>query len=245
MSTEQQPKHKPPQELHGAPSKHDETILAKKLRSFWESLKSGSSFWSYALFLGLLAGIGGYFLYNYFSGQSQEKSAKLWYEFQTARDLKDLEELAELDGAEGTLQARVAWLERARILLGPRGIDNLGTRNKADREGAIASISDARKIFRELTEQFDKGSDLQCQALWGAAQAEESLVGISDPKDRTKKLGNLDQVITDLRQIADVAPDTPMARAASEKADQIEKNKKQMLAFYTELNTQIKDLIDP
>ncbi|HVK17504.1 MAG TPA: hypothetical protein VM533_11200 [Fimbriiglobus sp.] len=124
--------------------------------------------------------------------------------------------------------ARLARLEAARVYLGPDGISQLQTGDKAQRNTAVQNLEKARDEFTKLAEEFQADSTLRATALRGAAEAELALVGV--PKGNG--LGSIGSVATaaDLyRKAAQaVGETTPVGEQSKKRADELEANKEEI-----------------
>jgi hypothetical protein len=191
----------------------------------WARLKSGDlvgrKFALYAVAIGAIIGLAIYLT----SGGSTKHNAA-WTTLEAASTVDALDDFAKTN--PDTVPAKTARLQKARQLLGPRGLTLMG--NSLDptvRTRAIKSVEEAREIFTKLIDDFKGDTTLQCMAIDGAAQAELALVGI--PKDGTSDAsrdyrGSVEKAIELYRLYEKTAGETAGANA-KQAADDLEAKK--------------------
>ncbi len=101
------------------------------------------------------------------------------------------------------MPARAARFQKARVELreGLRSICSADQRPKA-----IEDVEQARQGFVELAAECKDSPLLQQEALLGAAQAEESLIGVPTKDDPAKSRGSLERAVDLYRQIVKAYP---------------------------------------
>lgn len=127
-----------------------------------------------------------------------------------------------------TTAARLARLEAARVYLGPDGIGQLQTGDKAQRNKAVENLEKARDEFTKLAEEFQADPTLRATSLMGAAEAELALVGV--PKtDGLGSVGSVSAAAELYRKAAQaVGEATPVGEQAKKRADELEANKEEI-----------------
>jgi hypothetical protein len=208
-------------------------VLADHLGRMMTSLKSGSRstaliFWiSAAVLIALVVVI------VVMKNRSERSRSALWTQLDVATstgNLSDLEQVAEKN--PGTVQARTAQFQRARLLL-EQGLNLLGSEQR--REEAIKNIDEARSLYASLVDQCRDAPLLQQEALMGQAKAEESLIGIPG-EDSSPSGGTVERALELYQQLARDYPGSFQGKAAARRAEELSKNGEAIRRFYTELN---------
>lgn len=216
--------------------------LRQWLEKTWATMRSGSR--SLYLFLGLLvlivAGILGWRWYA--SSEAAAESA-LWLRLDNAADPGDLEAIL-LENPD-SMQGHLAKHQWARMLLGPDGVEQLGTTDSDRRQSAIENIGLAREKFQELIDVWEDQPVLRAEAIYGVALAEESLVGIPQEDDPDQWQGDLDTALEGYRRVANDFPDSTFAERAAGKIEAIEKDPEKVKQFYIALNRYMAERIGP
>jgi hypothetical protein len=177
----------------------------------------------------------------YLRGMGATGDAEAWKSLSTINTQEGLQKFAET--APDSTASRVARLQEARMLLGPLGIDQLNSINPDVRGKAVKSIDAARALFAKLEGDFAKDKTLQAMAIEGAAKAELALVGV--PKEGTSlaamdSRGSVDKAVELYRKYAKLFDEkSPLAEAAKKTADELEKNKQDVVQLSTFLNTKL------
>ena len=107
---------------------------------------------------------------------------------------------------------------------------------KGDRDKAMEDLEEARTLYERLIPECGDDPLLKQEALFGAAQAEEALVGVPKDGNTETSLGSLDKAAKLYGQLAKEAPDSFLGKQAAARAKQLEENKADVQKFYTELN---------
>jgi hypothetical protein len=202
--------------------------LADWLGQRVETLKQGSKNSYLILGVAVLVGavaLAGYYLYS----RSRTSSSALWYKYDTASSLDELDKLAADN--RGTMAARLARFEVARASLA-QGVQNLS--NPDQHASALDNLERARTLYEELAPQVKDTPILQKEALMGVATAEESLLG-------SGKAASLDKAQEYYQRVADTFPDTDEGKAASKRAEELAnpKTRAEIEKFYVTLNQRI------
>jgi hypothetical protein len=173
-----------------------------------------------------LLSIGGWYV---FSGPASW--AGYWMQFDDAPNAERLSEVA--SASQGTMPARAARFQKARVELreGLRSICSAEQRPKA-----IDELEDARQGFVELAAECKDSPLLQQEALLGAAQAEESLIGVPTKDDPAKSRGSLPRAVDLYRQIVKAYPEGYFVDVANQRIGELESNPSAVESFYAELN---------
>jgi hypothetical protein len=228
MSTEQKP-----QPAGGSPAPHhkehyETTALGTTLISNWGKFKQGKLISYKMMGIILVAGtaIG---LLIYIWAEKRSLSSKYWMELEGANSLASLEDFSKAHG-DSTV-GRVAELDRARVLLGPEGIDKLPqARDEAERKHAVENIDMARDLMLKLIDQFKDEPILRLECLMGMAKSEAALIGY--PKEGglpTEFRGSVDKLIGWLDKVADAAEGTPWGDDAKKLSASLKSGSKELV----------------
>ena len=202
MSTEPKPDHK---EVH-IKEQLETSALGHSLVSTWEKFKQGKLI-SYKMMGVILLAATAIGVTAYIISEQRRGKSQLWVELEGANSLSALEEFAKAH--PDTPAGRVAEMSRARVLMGPEGIDRLPTaRDEGERKRAIENIDKARELMEKLIEQFKDDPVLKLECLMGMAKSEATLIGIT--KEGTTEIkGSPDKMIEWLDKIGELADGTP------------------------------------
>lgn len=203
-------------------------VLADWLGRQVETVKKGSKF-SY-LIVGVAVFVAAaIFVVSYLFRSSSASSSALWYKFDTASSLEELDKLAADN--RGTMAARLARFEVARACLA-QGVQNLS--NPDQHASAVDSLERARGLYEELAPLAKDSPILQKEALMGVATAEESLLG-------SGKAASLDKAQEYYQRVADTFPETDEGKAAKKRAEELAnpKTRAEIEKFYVSLNQRI------
>lgn len=204
MSTEQKP---PPQ-----PSPHhkehiETTALGVTLLSSWEKFKQGKLI-SYKAMGIILIAITAIVVTIYIWSERIGLRSQLWIELESANSLTALEKFAEAH--PDTTAGRIAELDRARVLLGPDGIERIPTaRDQSERKRAIENVDKARELMTKLIDQFKDDPILKLECLVGMAKSEAALIGINKEGSISEFRGSVEKLIEWLDKIGEAADGTP------------------------------------
>jgi hypothetical protein len=200
-------------------------VLADWLGRRLETLKKGSKN-SYLITGAIVLIAVVVFGYLYFDRKSKTSSSSLWYKYDTASSLEELDKLAADN--RGTMAARAARFEVARSLMA-QGVQNLA--NPDQHASALDSLEKARGMYDELAPLAKDTPILQKEALLGVATAEESLLG-------SDKGATLDRAQEYYQRVADAFPDTDEGKAARKRAEELAnpKTRAEIEKFYVALN---------
>ncbi|VTT97442.1 unnamed protein product [Gemmataceae bacterium] len=209
----------------------EQNALATTLTDGWTSFKQGKLI-SYKLMAVVLIVVVGAGVWWYIAAEGRKARSQEWLKFDEARSVASLEEL-EKTYAKSTV-ARVAEISVARSLLGPEGIDQLGSPNAERRQKAVESVEKAREEFAKLLPKFEKDPVFKAECLLGLAKAEAALVGVPvKPNELTEFRGKVSKVVEYLDQLAAAAaPDTPWATDSKKLADALRNEQAQTSADF-------------
>jgi hypothetical protein len=175
-----------------------------------------------------LLSFGGWYLFSGATGWSG-----YWLRFDGETNVEKLQELA--SDSHGTMPARAARFQKAREEL-RTGLRNItSTEHRSD---AIRLVEGARREFEDLAAECKGNSPLlEQEALWRAAQAEESLVGVPTEEDAAKSRGSLKRAIELYQRMASAPHDEGyFADIAKRRIAELEANPSAIESFYSELN---------
>jgi hypothetical protein len=175
-----------------------------------------------------LLSLGGWYV---FSGPTSW--SRYWLRFDGETNVEKLQALA--SDSQGTMPARAARFQKARVEL-RNGLRNISSAEH--RPEAIRLVEDARRGFEELAAECKDNSPLlEQEALWGAAQAEESLVGVPTTEDAAKSRGSLKRAVELYQRMASPPHDEGyFADIAKRRIAELESNPSAIESFYLELN---------
>jgi hypothetical protein len=201
----------------------EQNALATTLSGFWTNFKQGKiiSYKWMAVVLILVAAIG---VTWYITSERSAAASRRWVEYDEANSIDALKEVSAKN--PGTIQDKLARLQRARALLGESGIEQLNANSTELRDRGVASIEDAREMFQQLLEDFKTDPVFKPECLLALAKAEAALVAVpATPGNQTEYKGKVPKVIEYLDQLSEAAaPDTPWATDSKRLADQLRKN---------------------
>lgn len=195
-------------------------------RSTYVSILVGSL----AIFLVLI------WLYNRTPSNSPGK-ATVWTNLGGATGVKELEQVAEQN--HGTMPARTAWYEVARILYSEGVRDLVAADTRAE---AITKLEKVREIYQKLVTESAKEPLLNQEALLWNALAEESLIGATKQGDSSQPLGSVDRAIELYEKLVKEYPGSPAADAAAKRLKDLRDNRKNIESFYTAMNEEAKKI---
>jgi hypothetical protein len=209
----------------------EQNALATTLTDGWTSFKQGKLI-SYKLMAVVLIVVVGAGVWWYIAAERRKDTSAQWLKFDETRTVAGLEEI-EKNYANGPV-ARVAEISVARSLLGPEGIDQLGSPNAERRQKAVESVEKAREEFAKLLPKFEKDPVFKAECLLGLAKAEAALVGVPvKPNELTEFRGKVSKVVEYLDQLAAAAaPDTPWATDSKKLADALRNEQAQTSADF-------------
>jgi len=221
-------------------------VLAHHLNTWIKAVKSKSSptsitFWVFGALILVL--IGAWFYYQSYKAKA---ASALWTRLDVATstgNVRALQEIADANASRGTVQARTARFQIARLKL-QRGLNSLGSEKpdpedsgdgktpRTQRQAAIANIEEARNLYNELAPEASGFPLLVQEALMGAAKAEESLIGI--PKaDGSGDRGTLERAKELYDKLAKEYSDSFQGKAAAKRLAELDNP--ETLNFYESL----------
>ncbi len=201
----------------------EQNALAERLGSFWGNFKQGKiigyKWMALLLILGTAIGVTWYIL-----SERKAAASKRWVEMDEASTSDALKEVSTKN--PGSIQDKLARLQRARGLLGDSGIDLLSASSTELRDRGVANIEEAREMFQKLLEDFKTDPVFKAESLLALAKAEAALVAVpATPGNQIEFKGKVPKVIEYLDQLAEAAaPDTPWATDSKKLADALRTN---------------------
>jgi hypothetical protein len=170
-------------------------------------------------------------VWQIYASATQSEHAKLWVRLDNAvHDFRggtsSLETVAK--EGEGTFAARAARFDLARM----KFEEAQSPFSAFQRTEGAKRLEEARKIYKELVDQCADQPVLAQEALMGVAKADESLIGITTPKDVEREL---DQAIASYRVLTGRFPDSVLGKEAQAKIAELEGKKSDVAKFYSEL----------
>ncbi len=206
----------------------DQNALASTLSGFWTNFKQGKiigyKWMALILILGAAIGVTWYILTERRAAASQR-----WMALDEASTPDALKEISAKN--PGTIQDKLARLQRARALLGETGIELLNSNNQELRDRGVANIEEAREMFKTLVEDFKTDPVIKPECLHALASAEAALVAVPvSAGNQTEFKGKVSKVIEYLDQLAEAAaPDTPWQKDSKKLADALRKDESEFV----------------
>jgi len=150
----------------------EKNALADTLSKALEGLKRGPSRGTVIFFSVILVLVLGFLGIRYFWNWSAQSNSSRWLQLEEQPGVKELEQFAKDNS--GTMPARIAQLQRARILL-QESLPRLCADFPEKRQEEQKKIAEAAEIFEKLADQSKDVPLLAQEALLSAAKAYESL----------------------------------------------------------------------
>jgi hypothetical protein len=211
-------------------------FLADRMGRLLQGVRSGpQSKSSAAIWVLAILTLGTLLLWYVVGARSNH--SPLWVKFEEDSLRGDTAGLSQLARENpGTLPARAAWFQTARLLLE----GGLASLYSSEHNKARGDVTKARDQFEKLAKECIDDSTLASQALLGAAKAEEALVGVPDGDDPEQSVGNFDKVLHYYHQLTEKYPDTFAGKIAQERLNRFENEKDRADAekFYQEMRQQ-------
>jgi len=195
---------------------------------------SGRTLYYVVGILAVIAIIVGF--YYYFAAEKRRARDAILLQLATADTAEKLK--AGMEEHRGTIYGSLFKLHLARHQLRNEGLPKLGTDNSTARLQAANSVEDARKYYLELTSEFKEKDDpaLLQEAWFGAAEAEEALVGMPKPEpNQAEYRGNVDKALEYFDHGTAIFPDAEFTKRYKARADRIKANKDKFVADKKEI----------
>jgi hypothetical protein len=195
---------------------------------------SGRTLYYFVGILAVIAIIIGF--YYYFASERRHARDAILLQLATADTPEKLK--AGMEEHRGTVYGSLFKLHLARHQLRNEGLPKLGTDNSTARLQAANSVDDARKYYLELTSEFKEKEDpaLLQESWFGAAEAEEALVGLPKPEPNQAEFrGNVDTALDYFDKGAAILPDAEFTKRHKALADKIRANKEKFVADQKEI----------
>ena len=219
-------------------------VLADRMGKLVETIKSPNSTTSVVMWV--IGGLAVVTLIAWFwFSRPSETSAKLWAEldadsfnktddyFSDGNEHQVLHDLGKVSqGHARTVPGRTARFQEARYLL-PLGLKNLASPFRSE---AYRQLREARDKFEKLAGESGDNHVLMQEAFLGAGKAEEALLAAPDDNDSAKTVGSVEKAKEFFRKARDLKPDSFLGKEAARHYDRLDKNSKEVVEFYTDLN---------
>jgi tetratricopeptide (TPR) repeat protein len=213
-------------------SKLEENELAASLSRAWASLKSGSGVTVTVIaILGIVIAVS--IGWSSYSSSKAAKAAKLWTELDQLPDLLALREFLKKN-PEG-MPGRTARFQLARALMGPEGIDKVGTSDETARNRAVECIEEAKGLYIKLAAEAKSEPLLASEALLAIGKAEEILLSVAKVPGSSESRGSLEKAIEYYTKVQNQYPNTPAKLEAAKRLKDLQDYPKDVTDFYTEL----------
>jgi len=225
MSTEQKPPQTPPASTPHHKEHYETTALGTTILSSWDKFKQGKliSYKAMGIILIVATAIG---VTIYILSEKSRLIPKQWMELESVNTLSQLQEFATKN--PNSMVGRAAEMDRARVLLGPDGIEKLTTsRDEGERKRAIENIEEARSLMLKLIDQLKDEPILKLECLVGMAKSEAALIGV--PKEGgapTDYRGSVEKLLEWLDKVVQAGEGTPWADDAKKLSDALKSGPK-------------------
>ncbi len=221
-------------------------VLADRMGRLVQGVKSGSGGKSAIVWVigGLaVATLIGWYIANI----AGARGGAAWVQINNSAGSPPALEAVSLDHA-GTIAARTAQFQRARILLrlGLSSIySNVGRLPSLDahdqaQSDSVENLQTARKIFDKMISECYEDPVLQQEALMGAAKAEEALVGVPKADNADEGIGSLDTALSLYARLRDTYPTTELGKEAAARCTDLEVNRTAVVRFYDDFRKSAK-----
>jgi hypothetical protein len=173
--------------------------------------------------------VGAFLLYRYLTRTSSKARDAVLLQLASADTPEKLK--AGMEEHRGTVYGGIFKIRLADHHLLNEGLPKLGTDSPDQKKQAAASLETARTYYLELTGEVKEKEEpgLLQQAWFGAAQAEEALVGMPTAPGGNDSRGSADKAIEYYRKAAAILPDSELSKRYKEWADKLEANKQQFV----------------
>lgn len=212
-------------------------LLADRMGRLLQGVKTAPKSRSTLIWVFLGLAVVTFGVWRFMAGASTRENSNLWLELDlisrrpnTDAMLDDLSQLAKAN--PGTMPARVARFSEARLRF-ERGQQTLASREQ--RPEAIKDLEDARKLYRELSQQCADVPQLAQEALLGAAKAEEALAKATTGTSEEPR-GSLDRALELYQLAAQKYPDSILGKQAVANIERIEKHTQTIETLQADLN---------
>lgn len=198
-------------------------VLADRLGRMVQDFKGGPKPNTLYLVGFLVAALVLYGVWKIYSGVKLSEASTQWVTLdhvdQVVKSTAALEQYETLARDQrGTVVGRTAQFQMARMLLA-EGLQNLA----ADPKQAATKVVKARERYAELTKLCADAPLLLQEAMMARAKAEEALIGVPDPEDKSKtSLGSLDQALKYYEALAKQFPNSFQGKAAQARVKELE-----------------------
>ena len=175
----------------------------------------------------LVVGLGlGFWIWRVISASNVTTIAESYYVIDQG-NWREMQELVQ--GGSDTGPAKAARFQIAWLLLWKEGIEPLAAQPMQAKRG----LDEASKLYQGLAELVEGDPILTAEAHYAIALIEETLVA-TDPTaaSRAERMAN---AIKLYGQVASEYEKTAHGKQAKERADYLEKNRAQVLAFYDQM----------
>jgi tetratricopeptide (TPR) repeat protein len=210
--------------------------LAHRMEQFVQGMKGAQKPTSITLWVIIGLAVVTFVWWSIDRRTSAAARSRSWAEFDASRSPDGQ---PSTDGLEtvamqhsGTEAARIAQLERARILLqnGLQGVYPAGLRDRAK-----AQLEEAIELYQKYTGRSADSPVIRRQALLGIARAKEALVITKTNRDDAT--AQLKEALDAYDRYLDAAdPESPVAAQVKEHVAQLRNDPDQITEFYTKLN---------
>lgn len=174
--------------------------------------------------------IAGIILYRYFSSESNKARDAILDQLAAADTIEKLKQ--GMEEHRGTVYGSLFKINLARLLLKNEGIPKLGSDRWDPRNRAAENIEQAKTYYLELTGELkEKEQASLVQEAWvGAAQAEESLVGLPKTEGGSDSRGDVNKAIEYYEKAGSIFPDTEFSKRYKERAEKLKNTKDDFVA---------------
>lgn len=229
----------PPQGAHHGPGAGPG--VSETISAFFDRLKQkGILNYRVLALLGVM--LVGILVYRYVSSTRKNSSSFEWMKLELASTVDRLSQVAASD--PNRYPAKVAEVDLARYRL-TNGITLLQSSEPANHIKGSESIDKAREDFLRLADVFQADKVQRPECLWGAAKAEEALIGVPKKANSLEHMGLVSKAVEYYQKTAEAARDTPLGKLAKAKAEELNKNANIVTSLQSDLFGSISKGVSP
>lgn len=180
----------------------------------------------------IVVGVVFIFVYRFIASSRTNSASGTWFKLSEASTVPRLEEVAKLD--PNGYASKIAEVDLARTRL-TEGISELRSNEPEARKKGVENVEKARADFVELAKTFKDDRDQKPWCLWGAAKAEESLIGVLKEGSSLEHRGLVSKAVEYYQQVAESAGGTQLGEAAKARAELLNKSANEITSLQSEL----------
>jgi hypothetical protein len=214
----------PVQGAHHGPG--DKPGVNETVSEFVEKAKK-SGVLSYKVLGGIVLILVAVIVYRFIDASRGSAQSREWLALEQASTVAKLEDVSKHDTANYPAKVAEVDLARERLVSGIATLqqsDPIKPVDPAKRKAAIEDIEKARTDFLKLADVFAKDVMQQPLCYWGAAKAEEALIGVPKDGPGLEHRGLASKAAEYYQKAAAAAGSSPLAERAKAMATELTKN---------------------